>query len=75
MLEKKARASLSKYRTAAVIGNLLSSYKDKVTFFVATGETVHVERAEEEPDIEVALVRTVQHVHNCCAAATAGSSG
>lgn len=62
ILEAKATKSLSTYGGNAVIGNLLQSYKDVVTFYVRDGSVRRVER-DGHPDIERQLVATLVELH------------
>eukprot|EP01094_Clydonella_sp_ATCC50884_P024512 TRINITY_DN6160_c0_g1_i1.p2 TRINITY_DN6160_c0_g1~~TRINITY_DN6160_c0_g1_i1.p2 ORF type:complete len:326 (+),score=118.09 TRINITY_DN6160_c0_g1_i1:41-979(+) len=62
ILEAKATRSLEMYRGNVVIGNLLQSYKDVVTFYTPDGAT-RVERGEA-PDIEGQLVSNLIELHS-----------
>lgn len=62
ILESKVRTSLSNYGQAAVVANLLSSHRDRVSLFFATGESINIDRGSVQA-IELRFVPTLCDRH------------
>jgi len=65
MLEDKARSALKNYHHQLVIGNMLSTYREKVVFYSLDKPTGNVILKGSLPDIEAAMVdELVEHHGN-----------